>query len=54
MTDCSHEGGISLLSTSYKIVSNILLSRLGPYKEEMIVGHQCEFKHSTLTTDQIL
>jgi hypothetical protein len=29
--DCSNYPGISLLSTSYKFVSNILLSRLGPY-----------------------
>jgi hypothetical protein len=27
-TDCNNYHGISLLSTSYKIVSNILLSRL--------------------------
>jgi hypothetical protein len=30
-TDCNYYRGISLLSTSYKIVSNILLSRLSPY-----------------------
>jgi hypothetical protein len=28
-TDCNYYRGISLLSTSYKILSNILLSRLG-------------------------
>jgi hypothetical protein len=35
-TDCSKYRGISLLSTSYKILSNILLSRLIPYADEII------------------
>jgi hypothetical protein len=30
-TDCSIYRGMSLLSTSYKILSNIFLSRLSPY-----------------------
>jgi hypothetical protein len=46
--------GISLLSTSYKIVSNILLSRLVPYVDEIIVDHQCGFRRNRSTTDQIL
>jgi len=29
-TDCSNYGGISLLATTYKILSNIMLSRLTP------------------------
>jgi hypothetical protein len=31
------------LSTTYKILSNILLSRLTPYEEEIIGDHKCEF-----------
>jgi hypothetical protein len=31
-TDCSNYRGLSLLSTTYKILSNILLSRLTPYE----------------------
>jgi hypothetical protein len=34
-TDCNNCGGISLLSTTYKILSNILLSWLAPYAEEI-------------------
>jgi len=35
-TDWSNYRGISLLPTAYKILSNILLSRLTPYKEELL------------------
>jgi hypothetical protein len=51
--DCNNYHGISLLSTSYKILSNILLSRLCPYKDEIIGDHQCGFRRNRLTTDQI-
>jgi hypothetical protein len=52
-TDCSNYRGISLLSTTYKILSSILLSRLAPYAEEIIGEHQCEFRHNRSTTDHI-
>jgi len=42
-TDCSNYTGISILSTTYKILPNILLSRLTPYVEESIGDHQCGF-----------
>jgi hypothetical protein len=51
-TDCSNYRGISLLSTSYKILSNILLSRLILYADELIGDHRCGFRCNTLT-DQI-
>jgi hypothetical protein len=38
--DCSNYRGISLLSSTYKILSNILLSRLTAYAEEIIGDHQ--------------
>jgi hypothetical protein len=44
-TDCNNYHRISLLSTSYKILSNIHLSRLGPYIDKIIGDHP--------TTDQI-
>jgi len=43
-TDCSNYRGISLLLATYKIFSNILLSRLTPYVEEITRGHQCGFR----------
>jgi hypothetical protein len=42
-TDCNNYCGISLLSTSYKMLSNILLLRLGPYIDEIIGDNQCGF-----------
>jgi sorting nexin-29 len=51
-TDCNNYRGISL-SASCKILSNILLSRLGPYIEEIIGDHQCGFRHNRSTSDQI-
>jgi len=42
-TDCNYYRGISLLPTTYKILSNILLSRLTPYSEENTGDHQCGF-----------
>ena len=38
-TDCSNYRGISILPTTYKIVSNIPLSRLTPYAEEITGDH---------------
>ena len=35
-TDCNNYRGISFLPTTYKILSNILLSRLIPYAEELL------------------
>jgi hypothetical protein len=52
-TDCNNYRGISLLSTPYKILSNILLSRLSPYVDEIIRDNQCGFRRNRPTTDQI-
>ena len=53
-TDCSNYTGISLLPTTYKILSNILLSRLTPYTEEMTGYRQRGFRRNTLAADHIL
>ena len=42
-TECSNYRGISLLPNMYKILSNILLSRLTPYAEVIRGDHQCGF-----------
>jgi hypothetical protein len=52
-TDCSNYRGISVLSTSYKILSNILLARLTPYADEIMGDHHCGFWRNRSTTDQI-
>ena len=52
-TDCSNYRGISLLPTTYKILSNIMLSRLTPYAEEINGDHQCGFRRNISTTDHI-
>ena len=52
-TDCSNYKGISLLPTTYKTLSDILLSRLTPYAEEIIGDHKCWFRRNKSTTDHI-
>jgi hypothetical protein len=52
-TDCNNYRGMSLLSTSYNILSNIALSRLRPYIDEIIRDHQCGFRPNRSSTDQI-
>ena len=51
--DCNNYRGISLLPTTYKILSNILLSRLAPYAKEIIGDHQCGFRRNRSTIDHI-
>jgi hypothetical protein len=52
-TDCSNYSGITLLLTTYKILSNIIFSRLAPYAEEIIGVHQCGFRCNRSTTCHI-
>ena len=52
-TDCSSYRGISILLSTYKIFSNILLSRLTPYAEEITGDHQCGFQCNRSLTDHI-
>jgi hypothetical protein len=52
-TECNNYHGISLLPTSYKMLSNTLLSKLGPYTDEIIWDHQCGYQRKRSATDQI-
>ena len=58
--DCNNYRGLSLLSTSYKILSNILLSRMTPYANKFIGEYQCGFRrnrssiHHIFSIQQIL
>jgi len=40
---CNNDRGKSIFPTMYKLLSNILPSRLAPYEEEIIGDHQCGF-----------
>jgi hypothetical protein len=46
-TDCNNSNNnnrdITILPTTYKILSNILLSRLSPYAEKLLGDYQCGF-----------
>jgi len=53
-TDYNNYRGISILPNTYKILSNIMLSRLIPYAKEIIGDHQCGFRRNSLTIDQII
>ena len=53
-TDCSNYRGISLLTATYKILYNSLLSRLTPYAAEVIEDYQCGFRRNRSTTDHKL
>jgi hypothetical protein len=53
-TDYNNYRGVSLLSTAYTILFNILLARLTPYVNEIIGDHQCGFRRNKSTADQIL
>jgi len=53
-TDYNNYRGVSFLSSTYKILSKILLSRLTPYTEGIIRDNQCGFRRSRSTTDHII
>jgi hypothetical protein len=44
-TDRCNYRNISLLSNSFEIWNNIILSKLTPYEDEITGLHQCEFRN---------
>jgi hypothetical protein len=52
-TVCNNYRGISLLSTSYNTLRNILLSMISSYIGEIIGDHQCRFRRKRQITNQI-
>jgi len=52
-SDCNNYRWIPLLPTCYKVLSNILLTRLSLYVDEIIGDHQWGFRRNRSTLDQI-
>ena len=52
--DCSNYRGLSILSTTYIVLSTILLSKLTPNTEENNGYHQCGFRRNRSTTNLII
>jgi hypothetical protein len=52
-TSYSNYRGTSIFSATYKILSNILLSRLNPQAKEITGDNQCGFRRNVSTTDHI-
>jgi hypothetical protein len=52
-TDCNKYRGLPHFPTTYRILSNILLSRLISYAEKTIGDHKCGFHDNSSTIDHI-
>jgi hypothetical protein len=52
-TNCINNRKTSRFRTTYKTLSNILLSRLTPYAKEITGDHQCGFRSNNSTTYHI-
>ena len=52
-TDCSNYAGMSLLLTTCKILSTILLSRLTPHAGQILGNFLCGFQHNRSSTDHL-
>jgi len=50
---CNNYSGISIFPNTYKILFNILPSRLIPHAKEIIWDHQCGFRRNRSTIEHI-
>jgi sorting nexin-29 len=50
---CQNYRGISLLNTSYKVLSNMLLNKVKPYAKEIIGDYQARSTQSKSTVEQL-
>ena len=50
---CENYHGISLFNIAYKVFSNIVFQRRGPYVEKIVGNYQCGFRDGKSTSDQI-
>ena len=48
-TECNNYRGISNMPNTYKIVSNVLLSRIVPFAKGIIGDHRCGFRNNRST-----
>ena len=51
--ECKNHRGISVLNSTYKILSSILCQRLKSFLNDIIGDYQCGFRPGKSTTDQI-
>ena len=51
--DCSNYQSVSVLSSTYSIFFNTVLSRFTAHAEEIIGGHQCGFRSNRPNTDHV-
>jgi len=50
---CSNHRGVSLLSPTFNVISNMLLSRLTDCAENIIEDHKCDFRRNRSSTNPI-
>jgi len=51
--DCNNYRDFPLLPTSYKILSNIVYSKMTPYANDIIGEYQCGYERNRSTVDHI-